>query len=422
MNMKDYLTKIIERKKAEAKELEARSDASESIEEVRAIGETLKKLRDEINDAEKALAEIDAQEGADDGEGADPMNDEGRGVGFNPIASYGKANSGEGIDMTDPTNSVEYRSAFMAYVMRGERSNVLNEARSNASTTTATFGAVIPTVLIDRIIEKAESYGMILPRVTKTQYAAGVEIPVSTLKPTASWVAEGATSDRQKYTGAKISFTHHKLRCEVSVSMEVGTMALAAFEAKIVENVAAAIVKAKEQAIISGTGTGQPKGILAETPVDGQAITLTSGTALTYDLLCQAEGALPQAYETNAVWLMTKKNFYAFQAIKDNNGQPVARVNYGINGKAERTLLGREVVLCGDYMGNYAQVPTKNTVFAAMFDLADYCLNSVYEIGIDRKQDWDTEDLLTKAVTACDGKCADKGSLVTLTINKAHID
>ena len=420
MNMKDYLTKTIERKKAEAKELEARSDASESIEEVRAIGETLKKLRDEINDAEKALADVesdDANDGADDG--ADPMNDEGRGVGFNPIASYGKANGGEGIDMTDPTNSVEYRSAFMAYVMRGERSNVLTEARSNASTTTATFGAVIPTVLIYRIIDKAESYGMILPRVTKTQYAAGVEIPVSTLKPTASWVAEGATSDRQKYTGAKISFTHHKLRCEVSVSMEVGTMALAAFEAKLVDNVAEAIVKAKEQAIISGTGNGQPKGILAETPAEGQAITLTSGTALTYDLLCQAEGALPQAYETNAVWIMTKKTFYAFQAIKDNNGQPVARVNYGINGKAERTLLGREVVLCGDYMGNYAQVPTKNTVFAAMFDLEDYCLNSVYEIGIDRKQDWDTEDLLTKAVTACDGKCADTGSLVTLTINKA---
>ena len=119
MNMKDYLTKTIERKKAEAKELEARSDASESIEEVRAIGETLKKLRDEINDAEKALAEIDAQEGADDEEGADPMNDEGRGAGFNPIASYGKANGGDGIDMTDPTNSVEYRSEFMNYVMRG---------------------------------------------------------------------------------------------------------------------------------------------------------------------------------------------------------------------------------------------------------------------------------------------------------------
>ena len=63
MNMKDYLTKTIERKKAEAKELEARSDASESIEEVRAIGETLKKLRDEINDAEKALADVEADTG-----------------------------------------------------------------------------------------------------------------------------------------------------------------------------------------------------------------------------------------------------------------------------------------------------------------------------------------------------------------------
>ena len=35
-------------------------------------------------------------------------------------------------------------------------------------------------------------------------------------------------------------------------------------------------------------------------------------------------------------------------------------------------------------------------------------------LGVQRKQDWDTEDWLTKAVMACDGKVIDTGSLVTI--------
>ena len=38
---------------------------------------------------------------------------------------------------------------------------------------------------------------------------------------------------------------HYKLRCEIAMSMEVGAMALSAFEAKFVENVVEAMVKAK---------------------------------------------------------------------------------------------------------------------------------------------------------------------------------
>ena len=41
-------------------------------------------------------------------------------------------------------------------------------------------------------------------------------------------------------------------------------------------------------------------------------------------------------------------------------------------------------------------------------------VNTTYDMGITRKQDWDTEDMLTKAVMAVDGKVLDKGSLVTI--------
>lgn len=248
-------------------------------------------------------------------------------------------------EVEDVKNSVEYRKAFMQYVCRGKMSEILREQRSNANTLTSDVSAVIPPMLVDQIIEKAEAYGMILPLVTKTNYPAGMQIPVSSLKPVATWVAEGATSDKQKFlANTSIAFTHFKLRCEVSISQEVSVMALAAFEAKIVETVARAIVVAKEEAIINGSGSGQPKGILKETAAEGQALEVAT---LSYNTLTDAEAALPEEYEANAKWFMSKKTFMAFVGMTDKDGQPIARVNYGLGGKPERTLLGREVITTG---------------------------------------------------------------------------
>ena len=89
-------------------------------------------------------------------------------------------------------------------------------------------------------------------------------------------------------------------------------------------------------------------------------------------------------------------------------------MNYGIGGKPERTLLGREVVLCGDYMDSFSSTLEDNKIFAFLFNFSDYTLNTNYNMGIQRKQDWDTEDLLTKAVMAVDGKVVDKNSLVII--------
>ena len=60
--MKDYLKKLIERKKKELKEKEERMQKSDNIDEVRSLGDALLALRDEINDAEKQLAELEKEE------------------------------------------------------------------------------------------------------------------------------------------------------------------------------------------------------------------------------------------------------------------------------------------------------------------------------------------------------------------------
>lgn len=305
-------------------------------------------------------------------------------------------------------DTMEYRKAFMNHVVKGaaiptEFMNV------NANTKTTDVGAVIPTTVLEKIIEKLEATGMILPLITRTSFVGGVSIPTSTVKPVATWVAEGVGSDRQNKTTGTISFNYFKLRCAVSVSFETDLMALPVFEATIINNIVEAMTKALEQAIINGTGEGQPKGILAETPATGQAITATPE----YDKLVEAEAALPLEYEANALWCMTKKTFMQFLAEKGTDGQPLARVNYGISGKPERTLLGRPVVLC-NYVKTYADTLTTGDVWAFLFNFKDYALNTNYNIGLKKYEDNETDDQVTKAIMVADGKVIDKNSLVTL--------
>lgn len=247
-------------------------------------------------------------------------------------------------DNGDRYGSMAYRKAFMQYVCRG--AEIPAEYRADAVSKTTDVGAVIPTTVLNQIVEKLESTGMILALVTRTAYKGGVGIPVSTVKPVATWVNEGAGSDKQKKDIKKdgmITFAYHKLRCAVAVSLEVDTMAMSAFETLLINNIVEAMTKAIEQAIIDGDGTGKPKGILQETPADGQTI---DSAAPAYADLINAEAALPQAYENGAVWCMSKKTFMQYYGLTDANGQPIGRVNYGIAGKPERTLLGRPVVCC----------------------------------------------------------------------------
>src|SRR5690606_9499301 len=86
--------------------------------------------------------------------------------------------------------TMEYRRAFMDYVTRGVKSEHL-EFRADETTLPSDIGAVIPTTILNRIVEKMEEVGRIWSRVTKTSIQGGLEIPVSTAKPTAVWLAAG---------------------------------------------------------------------------------------------------------------------------------------------------------------------------------------------------------------------------------------
>lgn len=305
-----------------------------------------------------------------------------------------------------PYESDEYRQAFMNYVMK----DTPIPAEMRAATTTTDAGAIIPPTTLNRIIEKVRTYGNILPLVTRTAYKTGLAIPTSDVKPLATWVAEGATSDKQNKVLGSITFSHFKLRCAVAVTLETENMTLSAFEDVLVSNVAEAMAVALETAIISGTGSGQPTGILNDLS-KGTTINVSK---LDYKTLIDAEAAIPQAYEAGSVWVMNKPTFMQFLGMTDSNGQPIARVNAGVNGVPSRVLLGRNAVLC-DYLPTFATTLKKTDVFAFIYRMKDYVLNTNYSVAMKVYEDNDTDDIVRKSIMIADGKPVDFNSLVLLT-------
>ena len=309
-------------------------------------------------------------------------------------------------EVEDFTDTMQYRKAFQEYVATGKKIELRQDQNTLTTDITTNNGSLIPTMLVNRIVQKLESYGMILPLVARTSFPGGIEVPTSSVRPVATWVAEGASSDRQKKTADVIVFTNHKLRCEISMSQEVKTMAISAFEAKFVEEVASAMTIAIEKAILAGTGTGQPTGILNGTIPAAQTVQWAAVTP-TYAELIAAEAAIPVQYEASAKWFMTKAQFYKILGMVDSNKQPVARVDHGTEGRLQHTIFGRDVII-------HPYATEMGSHLAGIFDFNDYLLNTIYDLGIQRTQDWDTEDWLTKAVMNVDGKPLTLDSLVVV--------
>lgn len=337
----------------------------------------------------------------------------------NPMEAAGSVSFGASAPQNSRFDSEEYKAAFMNYVVSGIA--IPRELRNvDQTTTTGDVGAVIPVTTMQKIYERMEKVGGILSLVTQTSYKGGVSVPTSAVKPTAVWVNEGEGSDRQKKPVGAVTFAYYKLRCAISMTLETSVVTYPIFETQFVRNVADAMVDAKEKAIITGNGVGCPKGIVNTDAPEGQNVVLAADAeALGYEDLARAEAALPEGYDETAVWCMSKKTFFEqVVGMTDLNGQPIARVNYGIGGKPEYSIFGRRVALT-KHVKSFAPTVTENTVFAFLFDFQDYILNSAMAMRFRRFTDDATDDEVAVAIELADGKPVCAASLVTLTKQSA---
>lgn len=300
-------------------------------------------------------------------------------------------------------DSNEYRKAFMNYVLSGE---MTPEFRSVA--TTADNGAVIPTAVMNTVVEKMEQYGNILPLVRKLSYPAGVVVPTSALATEAKWMQEGAAVDVNGKSTVAVTFGAYELAAAIGISFKAHIQSLSAFEAAVAENVSRAMVKALEKAIISGDGAAKPKGIVTETVPEAQKVTLSA--KLGYKDIVNMVKAIPSAYKDGAVLTMNENTFLDMATVVDNNGQPVAHVNYGVDGEPIAALLGKKVVFT-DYLPDLTSAKTGDVVaFAFQYD--KYILNTAYQMDLVTYMEDATRNKVYQSIGMYDGKVVDNNGLV----------
>jgi len=421
--MKKRLLAMLAKKEARKTELGTRASTTEDIAELRSINTELETLNGEIAELRSMIDGIpDDQPGTPGHQDPPPASGEGEQRGQQPVgplnilATYGIGGGQQqsrAAEPVDPYATVEYRTAFMEFARTGR---VTPELRLDAMTATTDVTAVIPTTILNEVISKITVYGQVFSRVRRLSIRGGVTVPILSLKPTATWITQAAVSDKKKVqANTSVTFAYYGLECKVSTSLLADTVTLVGFENTITDLIVEAMIKAIDQAVISGSGAGGPLGITLDPRVPAaQIVTLTPAEFDAWDGWKKKVFAkMPLAYKAGAAFLMASGTFEAYiDGMVDANGQPIGRINYGITEGAQERFGGKEVILVeDDIIAPYDDAAVTDVV-AVYCNLKNYGFNSNMQMTMFRYFDHDTNEWIDKAILIADGKLIDPNGVV----------
>ena len=418
-------------------DLIARSNASEDVAEVRAINEQLMTIAEDLQDIADELATL-ADDGEGDGNGDGMRGNDGDGEGEgrsaqpqaqtesqsrggNPMASYGQQT---GTQATQPQSraaesyldTMEYRNAFAHYVRTGQWNYEQRDA-SAGMVTTADIGKIIPNTIMQEVIKELKSYGNLYNRVRKLNVQGGVEFPIEDLIPTVSWITETTTSNNQSAPELKTSvqFGYHIAEAKIAQSLLSQVVSLAMLESEIAKLLAEAFIKEFDRIIISGSGSGQPLGILNDERVlSKNKITMSAADAVDWSKWREKLFAkIPLSYRAGGVLVMTVDTWEGLICtMKDSNNRPIYTETYDVNtGAPTYRFNGKEVVLIENDLGimDYSTA-TSGQPYMLYFKPTDYAINSNLQIGFKRYFKEDDNKWINKGLCIMDGKLLDVNS------------
>lgn len=244
--------------------------------------------------------------------------------------------------------------AFETWVRSGGRAWPDDiEVRAQSEGTNTAGGYLVPAGFRNKLIEKMKMFGGIAEAAETITTSDGTTLPYPTIDDTANVgeiVAEGGTFA----AGADLVFGTRSLSAYKYMSGGAGNLPLK-ISWELLQDSAVDIPSllarklgeriARVQAVhwATGTGSGQPQGLV--TPIT------TSGTigTLAYSDLLATINFLDPAYWANAKWVMNSATLASIQGLTDTTGRPlVMGVNEGITGgnaATSQTLLGFPVIV-----------------------------------------------------------------------------
>ena len=409
MTKKEKWLKRLHEAQAEEKNLRDAVVNGATAEERMAAQEALDKVIAKIDDINAIIAELDepATEGGDGSTAS--ANEGGDNRGFNPVSTM-TMRTGAPAANVDRYDTEEYRTAFMNFVCRG----VVIPAELRATTLTTDVSAAIPTTYLNEIVKELKGYGNIYAAVRKLNVQGGVEIPIADIKPVATWIGDTASEAQKLTANESVSFKYFGLECKIAQSLLVSVTTLEAFQELFVTLATEAIAQALDIAIISGTGTTQPTGVTVDKRVPAaNVVTLTEEEFTSWaGWKKKVFGKMKKKYRTGNFY-MSQGTFDGYiDGMVDQNGQPIGRVNYGIDGEEKYRFGGKNVETVEDDVIKAYDDASAGDIVAVFFNPSDYGINSNLEMKTVKWIDNDTNEVKTKVILVCDGKLIDAHGVI----------
>lgn len=236
----------------------------------------------------------------------------------------------------DAADDVEVR-AFCDYV----RGTITEERANEGNFKYADNGAVIPTSIANKIIDKVVEISPIYALSTKYNVPGTLTIPYydsSTGDITMGYVDEFTelTSTSGKFKSISLSGFLSGVQTIVSKSLlNNSNFNLLNY---IIDKMAQSIAVWIEKELINGT-TSKIEGLSKLTP----SVTSAKATAVTADELIDLQESIPDLYQHNAIWIMNKSTRTFIRKLKDTDGNYL--LNRDVSAKWGYTLLGKDVYI-----------------------------------------------------------------------------
>lgn len=231
----------------------------------------------------------------------------------------------------------EEERAFVEYL----RSGKALETRADSNWTPAANGAVIPTSIANKIIERVKNISPIYAMATKYNVPGTLTIPYYD-------ESEGTITVGYQEEFSNIVATSGKLKSISLGGYLVGALTKvsrslmnnAAFDVLgyVINKLAEAVALWIDSEIINGTST-KIEGLSGAKNI----ITTASATAVTTDELIDLQDTVPDIFQPNCIWVMSSKMRSFIRKLKDGDGNYL--LNKDVTAKWGYTLFGRPVYL-----------------------------------------------------------------------------
>lgn len=252
--------------------------------------------------------------------------------------------------------TAEYGRAFRAYLRTGVESPVLLsgvDARGEQSSGIPSEGGIlVPTTMRDKLVEALKAFGGLANVVD--QYSTGTGNPVlwPTIDDTAN-VGEIVEENGTFSAGADLVFGDKQLSAftyatsgknanPIRIPWELIQDSEFDIEALVARLFAIRIARIQATHWVTGTGVGQPEGILLnKTPVQAAA-----NTGLTYADLVNIKHSVDPAYRAGARWAFNDLTAAAIEKLTDSHGDPIMLTNRNLAAATDvESLLGFPVTI-----------------------------------------------------------------------------